>query len=102
MHPLITKFVKWKPSTHRKLDDLLTNFLDSSSRKKRRKTEKIRNDHTVEELGFATQMKLRAEAKLHTAKIVEDVLETPSCASEYRRSLDESHEVPFSREEALS
>ena len=80
-----------------------SDFSESSTRTKRRKTEKIRCDHSPEELGYATQMKLRAEEKLDAAKVVEDILlASPSKASEYRRSLGQQREVPFSSEKALA
>ena len=49
------------------------SFRDSSDRTKRRRTEEIRRKYSHEELGFVTQMSLRAEGKSNVAKIVKDV-----------------------------
>jgi len=78
-------------------------FATSSDRTKRRKTEDIRSQTSVEELSFATQMSLRASGKLDAAKIVKDVtLGSPSKAEKYRRSLEFTPESILSGDSALS
>lgn len=78
-------------------------FKDSSDRTKRRKTEEIREKYSHEELGFATQMSLRAEGKSNAAKIVKDVtLGSPSKTTRYRKSFEKQPEKVFSNDEALA
>lgn len=51
------------------------SFSESSERSKRRKTKDLRSQNEAEVLQYATQMKLRADGKLNTAKIVKTVTE---------------------------
>ncbi|XP_076663948.1 uncharacterized protein LOC143370380 [Andrena cerasifolii] len=52
-------------------------FKGCSVRTKKRRTESLRNEYTVEELTFATEMKLRAEGKASICKILDFLLENP-------------------------
>ncbi|CAH0560546.1 unnamed protein product [Brassicogethes aeneus] len=79
------------------------SFRDSSDRTKRRRTEEIREKYSHEELGFATQMSLRAEGKSNAAKVIKDViLGSPSKATRYRKSFEKQGEKLFSNDEALA
>ncbi|CAH0546704.1 unnamed protein product [Brassicogethes aeneus] len=81
------------------------DFLDSSERVKRRKTEELRTQYSSSELGFAAQMQLRAEGKLDAANIVKDaIFLDPSCASRYRNAYSQSLNsvIPYSTDQALS
>lgn len=78
-----------QPQTDRVKGRPSSDFQECCVRTKRRKTAEIRKQHSFEELGFATQMSLRAEGKLDAAKVVQDVvLGTPSKASKYRSFLE--------------
>lgn len=82
-----------------------SNFLESSERTKRRKTEDIRKERSSDELVYATQMSLRAEKKLDAAFVLKDIT---SCSlfkdktSLYRNSLKIVQEEALSQDEALS
>ncbi|XP_011867945.1 PREDICTED: uncharacterized protein LOC105562053 [Vollenhovia emeryi] len=80
-----------------------TSWDHLSDRSKRRRTEKIRKEHTVHELAYATQMGLRASGNLHASKVIRDVTEgSPSKASQYRKSMERVSEDVLSGNEALS
>lgn len=79
------------------------SFSDSSDRSKRRKTEKLREEYSSEELAFATQMSLRASGKVHVAQVLKNVtMGSPSEASSYLSSSNTVRERTMTPEEALS
>lgn len=76
-----------KTSTKNTMGRPSTSWDDLSDRSKRRRTEKVRKEHTVHELAYATQMGLRASGNLHASKVIRDVTESsPSKASQYRNA----------------
>lgn len=80
-----------------------TSFESSSNRTKRRRTATIREEHSVHELSFATEMSLRAAGRLDAAKIVKDVTEgSPSKAVRYRKSLERVEGIPMNGDEAVA
>lgn len=92
--PETTALLKGRPSTE---------FLASSERSKRRKTEQVRLDRSAEELAYAAQMQFRSEGKMDAAEIIKNVaFSTPTRASKYKEALKKESEVPFSADEALS
>lgn len=67
-----------------------SDFLKSSERSKRRKTELLRSKAAPEALAYAAQMTLRASGKIDASKVIKDVTFTsPSRASKYRKSFTE-------------
>lgn len=91
------------PTTTPKAGRPATEFLSSSERTKRRKTEQVRSSLTSEELVYAAQMQLRADGKLDAAEILKDVaFTTPTRAKKYKKAFQKDCEVPFSTDEALS
>lgn len=80
-----------------------TSWEDLSDRSKRRKTEIVRKEFTVEELAYATQMSIRASGNLEASKVIRDVTEgSASKASQYRKSIKRVTEDVLSGNEALS
>lgn len=81
-------------------------FQNSSDALKRRKTARLRQDHCVSKLAFATQMKLREGGSVSAAKVVKEVTMTsPTRASKMLASWRNSQEkqpVPYSDVEALA
>ncbi|XP_043478801.1 uncharacterized protein LOC122509098 [Leptopilina heterotoma] len=68
-----------------------TSFEDSSDRTKRRKTTKIREDFSKEELAYATQMSLRSSGAVDAAAILKEVItQSPARASKYRTAYKSS------------
>lgn len=59
------------------------SFSECSDRSKRRKTENLRSKVETEQLVYATQMKLRAEGKPSTAKILKQSLESGEITQSY-------------------
>lgn len=60
-------------------------FNESSSRSKRRKTKELRENIGLQQMQFATQMKLRAAGKTDAAKVTKDLALSPNRATKYRR-----------------
>lgn len=86
-----------------KMDRPTSGFAESSDRTKRRKTEDLRAQTSIEELSYATQMSLRASGKLDAAKVVKDVtLGSPSKAMKYKKSIDSISETTLSADGALA
>ena len=54
-----------------------------SDRSKRRNTEELRQNYSLGELGFATQMKLREEKHPQAANLLQVILKSPECAADY-------------------
>lgn len=80
-----------------------TSWGDLSDRSKRRRTEKVRKEHTVHELAYATQMGLRASGNLNASNVIRDITQgSPSRASQYRKSMKRVSENVLSGDEALS
>ena len=80
-----------------------TSWDDLSDRSKRRRTEKVRKEHTFNELAYTTQMGLRASGNLHASNIIRDITQDdPSKASQYRESMEHVSEGVLSGNEALS
>ncbi|CAH0563012.1 unnamed protein product [Brassicogethes aeneus] len=76
----------------------------SSDRSKRRKTEELRF-HDVEELTYATHMKLRASGKVAASNVVKDLTKSPTRAQKYRVAIKTSNKdesCQLSTLEALS
>ncbi|XP_043468422.1 uncharacterized protein LOC122502436 [Leptopilina heterotoma] len=68
-----------------------SNFEESSDRSKRRKTTKMREDFTAEELSYATQMSLRSSGSVDAAAVIKDITTTtPTRASRYRAAFKSS------------
>lgn len=79
-----------------------SGFAESSDRTKRRKTEHLRAQTSIEELSYATPMSLRASGKLDAAKVIKDVtLGSPSKAKKYKKC-DSISETTLSANAALS
>ena len=73
-----------------------------SDRTKRRRTENIRQQFDPEELGYATQMSLRAKGKVDAAKLMKDVTAgSPSKASKYKKYLLKKPEETLCYDEAV-
>lgn len=90
-------------STEHKMGRPSSSFSDSSDRTKRRKTQKLREDHGTDELAYATEMSFRASGKYDAAKVIKDIAQrSPTMASRYRESLEHAHEQQMSPEVALS
>ena len=80
-----------------------SSFRELSERTRRRRTENIRQQFDAEELGYATQMSLRAKGKVDAAKSVKDVTTgSPSNASEHKKYLQEKPEETLSCDEAVA
>ncbi|GLV33238.1 hypothetical protein CBL_08406 [Carabus blaptoides fortunei] len=80
-----------------------SNWEDSSDRSKRRRTEKIREEHNIQTLAYAIQMSLRASGKLQASKVVKDVtVGSPKKALKYCKSMQRVTENILSGNEALS
>lgn len=78
-------------------------FLTSSERSKRRKTEELRSSFSPQELAYATQVSLRSTGQLAASKLVKEAaLCTPTRASKYRKSFKVTTETPLTSEGALS
>lgn len=78
-------------------------FLLSSERSKRRKTEELRSSFSPEELAYATQSSLRSTGQLDASKLVKEAaLSTPTRASKYRKKFNITTETPLTSEGALS
>lgn len=82
----------------------INEFRKSSDRSKRRKTEDLRATCSSDELGYATQMKLRAEGKTDASVVVKNILTgSPSKGTKYRRSLESGDKSQvFTPQESLS
>lgn len=79
------------------------NFVECSERTKRRRTMRLREDYTTEEIAYAAQMSLRATGQVDAAHVVAKVSTgSPSKASSYRSSEDHVSERTMTPEEALS
>lgn len=65
-------------------------FSDLSERSKRRKTQDLREQGSLDELMYAAQMKQRSEGNLDLCKIMKDVTLTPTRASKYRKVMSSS------------
>ena len=88
-------------STGRPLSN--SSFRELSDRTKRRRTENIRQQFDPEELGYATQMSLRAKGKIDAAKLVKDVTaRSPSKASKYKKYLQKKPEETLSCDETVA
>ena len=88
-------------STGRPLSN--SSFRELSDRTKRRRTENICQQFDPEELGYATQMSLRAKGKVDAAKLVKDVTAgSPSKASKYKKYLKKKPEETRSCDEAVA
>lgn len=69
----------------------------------RRRTQSIRERHSVEELAYAIQMNFRASGKLDAAKVVQDITEgSPTKDRKYRESLNDNREKQMTKDKALS
>ncbi|GLV46290.1 hypothetical protein CBL_21296, partial [Carabus blaptoides fortunei] len=80
-----------------------SSWEDLTDRSKRRRTEKIREEHNVQTLAYATQMSLRASGKLQASKVVKDVIVgSPSKALKCCKSMQRVTENIPSGNEALS
>ncbi|KAL4705530.1 hypothetical protein ACJJTC_005362, partial [Scirpophaga incertulas] len=64
-------------------------FLDLSERSKRRKTEELRTSN-IDELTYATQMKLREKGKVEASRIVKDLTKSPRRARKYAAAMKKS------------
>lgn len=81
----------------------VSQFASSSERTKRRRTESLRSQASVEELSYATQMSLRSAGKTDAARVIKDVtMGSPSKAEKYRRSIELIQENILSADSALS
>lgn len=65
--------------------------MDSSERSKRRKTEDLRSKD-LDELSFATQMKLRESGKVDASRVVKNLTKSPRKAKKYIKALKKSSE----------
>ncbi|XP_050309049.1 uncharacterized protein LOC126745321 [Anthonomus grandis grandis] len=82
-----------------------TKFYDSSERAKRRKTETLRRDNDLEELTFATQVKLGNEGKRDASVVLKEITSTPKRATAYKKSFSASkskEKVQLTPQQALS
>lgn len=80
-------------------------FYECAERTKRQKTEKLRREHSSEELVFAGQMSLRSSGQLEASKVIKDITQTtPTRAIKYRNAYSRSREEEpiLSGEEALA
>lgn len=68
------------------------SFVDSSERSKRRKTKNLRSKD-VEELTYATQMKLRKAGKVDASKVVRDLTKSPRRANRYIKAMRKSGQI---------
>ncbi|KAL4702276.1 hypothetical protein ACJJTC_018590 [Scirpophaga incertulas] len=64
-------------------------FLDLSERSKRRRTEELRTSN-IDELTYATQMKLREKGKVEASRIVKDLTKSPRRARKYAAAMKKS------------
>ncbi|XP_076284663.1 uncharacterized protein LOC143211104 [Lasioglossum baleicum] len=74
---------------------------DGSERTKRR-TEEIRSKFPVEELSYATQMSFRTAGNLDASKLLQDVSQNSSKATEYIKSVESKKERTLSGDVALA
>lgn len=66
------------------------SFIESSDRSKRRKTQKLRETFTTNELSYATKMSLRESGAVLAAKVVNDVtFKSPARAMKYISAVKE-------------
>ncbi|XP_050301756.1 uncharacterized protein LOC126739959 [Anthonomus grandis grandis] len=82
-----------------------TKFYDSSERTKRRKTETLRRDNDLEELTFATQVKLANEGKRDASLVLNEITSTPKRATAYKKAFSASkskEKVQLTPQQALS
>ena len=74
---------QWGILPRRKQWGVLPRAGTMSDRSKRR-TEKARKEHTVNELAYATEMSLRASGNLHASNVIRDIAQgAPPKASKY-------------------
>ena len=80
----------------------VTPFSQCSDSTKRRKTRHVREQNSSEELGYATQMKLREEGKHAAAKLCAQSISSPEKAAEMLSKCSETKESIFTPLEALN
>jgi hypothetical protein len=74
-----------------------TLWSDLSDRSKRRRTEKVRAEHGVDELAFATQMAMRSAKQLDALKASKSIQVPEICGTRSRRGTDTCRSIiPFS------
>ena len=82
------------------------SFSEASDTTKRKKTQELRQNYSVDELSYATQMSLRSVGQIDASKLVNEVTSTsPRRALRYRKALTdvEKHKhITMTGEEALS
>lgn len=80
-------------------------FEECSDRSKRFKTENLRANYSIPELGYAMKMNFRACGEVQASKLVATITRSPNRASEYNKAYDEYQNrsvTKMSGEEALS
>nr|XP_022901971.1 uncharacterized protein LOC111414763 [Onthophagus taurus] len=82
----------WLPNAGIKPGRPQKEFLESSERSKRRKTEDIRLKN-VDELTYATQMKLRETGKVDASRVVKDLTKSPKRAKKYVTAMKKASDV---------
>lgn len=80
----------------------VTPFSECSDSSKRRKTRHVREQHSTEELVYATQMKLRQEGKSAAAKLCTQSTSSPEKAAQILSKVSQTKECAFSPLEALN
>lgn len=61
-------------------------FDESTERMKRQKTIALRRSTSLSELGYATQMELRASGQTEASKVVKEIVTNPSSCSKYTKT----------------
>lgn len=79
-------------------------FMELSTRSKRRKTETLREEYSTEALAFATKMKLRKDGNLLAADLMKEITEphTTGAGQHVMSENNNAKEIPFSPTEALA
>ena len=77
-------------------------FEETSQSTKRRRTRQLRSQYSTDELAHATKMKLRKEGKIDAAKLCDQVVSSPTKATEIIKKAEHPNESTFSPVEALN
>ncbi|GLV45144.1 hypothetical protein CBL_05246 [Carabus blaptoides fortunei] len=81
-------------------------FVQSSDRSKRRKTLELRRNVPLDELTYAALMSHRAAGNKDTAKVITDIIKSPTRATKFRKAVASGSQCPTTKkhlpEEALA